>query len=186
MKVAIVSILLLISFNIQARRSHLSEPYRVEKRILLLSINLDAEMMALTKYKNLKTFCEEANYRKTIFNLLDEIHEYHDKLEVDLKETTYNHSKRTISRILKHMDKLENKFNEDDFTNFFKEQCSFQSRIEKYSDHYKAGFGTHSYGGQVYVQEVVLYRYLKRLTKRVESIKRHVEHFYIRRKVWEH
>ena len=143
-------------------------------------------MMALSKYKNLKAFCSDDSYRQTIFTLLDEIHEYHDMLEKDLQATTYNHSKRTIERILSHMDRLDQKFNPDDFTDFFKEQCSFQSKIEKYSDHYKAGFGTHSYGGKVYAQEVVMYRYLKRLTKRVKSIKNHVEHFYFRRKVWEH
>lgn len=143
-------------------------------------------MMELSKYKNLKAFCNESSYRQTIFGMLDQIHEYHDMLEKDLQATTYNHSKRTIQRILNHMDKLDHKFNPESFTSFFKDQCSFQSKIEKYSDHYKAGFGTHSYGGRVYAQEVVMYRYLKRLTKRVKSIKRNVEHFYIRRKVWEH
>ena len=143
-------------------------------------------MMALSSYKNLQAFCEDYSYRQTIFNLLDQIHEYHDLLEGDLETTTYNHSRRTITRILRHMDKLDQKFNAEGFTSFFKEQCSFQFQIEKYSDHYRAGFGTHSYGGRVYAQEAVMYRYLKRLTRRVESIKKHVEHFYIRRKVWEH
>ncbi|MEP1035560.1 hypothetical protein [Ekhidna sp.] len=164
----------------------LSEPYRVEKKIIVLSANLDVEMMALSRYRNLKIFCNDDSYRRTIFSLLDQIHEYHDMLEADLQSTTYNHSKHTITRILKHMDRLDSKFNSDDFTEFFSDQCSFQSRIEKYSDHYKAGFATHSYGGKVYAQEVVMYRYLKRLTRRVKNIKKHVEHFYIRRKVWEH
>ncbi|MEQ8904372.1 hypothetical protein [Ekhidna sp.] len=186
MKAVIIQILFLVSFTAHAKRTHLSEPYKVEKRILLLSVNLDVEMMELSKYKNLKAFCNESSYRQTIFGMLDQIHEYHDMLEKDLQATTYNHSKRTIQRILNHMDKLDHKFNPESFTSFFKDQCSFQSKIEKYSDHYKAGFGTHSYGGRVYAQEVVMYRYLKRLTKRVKSIKRNVEHFYIRRKVWEH
>lgn len=142
--------------------------------------------MALSQYKNLKAFCTDDGYRKTIFSLLEEIHDYHDRLEEDLQATTYNHSKRTIKRILNHMDQLDAKFNQEDFTSFFSEQCSFQSKIEKFSDHYNAGFATHSYGGKVYAQEVVMYRYLKRLTKRVQCIKGHVEHFYIRRKVWEH
>lgn len=166
--------------------SDASEPFSIERKIIVLSANLDVEMMALSNYKNLKTFCSNDNYRETIFALLDQIHEYHDILELDLQSTTYNHSKRTITRILSHMDKLDEKFNPEDFTAFFDDQCSFQSKIEKYSDHYKAGFATHSYGGKVYAQEVVMYRYLKRLTKRVKRIKKHVEHFHIRRKVWEH
>ncbi|MEQ9468033.1 MAG: hypothetical protein RLN88_11515 [Ekhidna sp.] len=187
MKIVSSVILLVSSFGLYANVKYNSyEPYKVEKRILVLSIHLDAEMMALAKYKNLKSFCSNASYRHAIFELLDQIHEYHDMLEKDLKSTTFNHSRRTIERILKHMDHLDRKFNPDDFTSFFREQCSFQSKIEKYSDHYKAGFGTHSYGGRVYAQEVVMYRYLKRLTKRVNRIKRHVEHFYMRRKVWEH
>ncbi|WP_425392092.1 hypothetical protein [Ekhidna sp.] len=186
MKSIIASLLCLVSLNLVAKRAHLSEPYNVEKRILVLSLKLDKEMMALSKYKNLKEFCNDDNYRQTILGLLDHIHDYHDMLEEDLQATTYDHSKRTISRILNHMDKLDKKFNPSDFTGFFREQCSFQSRIEEYSDHYKAGFGTHAYHGKVYAQEVVMYRYLKRLTKRIKRIKKHVEYFYIRRRVWEH
>ncbi len=185
MRLTILSILILLaSIKLYGNRGF--EPYTVEKKILILSIHLDAEMMSLSRYKNLKAFCSDISYRQAIFGLLDQIHEYHDMLEKELQITTYNHSKRTISRILRHMDHLDRKFNPDDFTNFFKEQCSIQSTIEKYSDHYKAGFASHSYGSKVYAQEVVMYRYLKRLTKRVKRIKRHVEHFYIRRKVWEH
>ncbi|SNT27603.1 hypothetical protein SAMN05421640_3114 [Ekhidna lutea] len=184
MRLAIISILLFGSINIYGNKSY--EPYTVEKKILILSIHLDAEMMDLSKYKNLKVFCNDNSYRETIFSLLDQIHTYHDMLEKELQITSYNHSKRTISRILRHMDHLDRKFNPDDFTGFFREQCSIQSKIEKYSDHYKAGFASHSYGSKVYAQEVVMYRYLKRLTKKVKRIKRHVEHFYIRRKVWEH
>ncbi len=165
MKLLLLSISFFVSFRLYSEPN--AKPYSVEKGILLLSVNLDAEMMALSKYKNLQAFCSDNSYRQTIFSMLDQIHEYHDMLEKDLLETTYNHSRRTIERILSHMDKLDRKFNPDDFTSFFKEQCSFQSRIEKYSDHYKAGFGMHSYGGRVYAQEVVMYRYTKRLTKRI-------------------
>lgn len=143
-------------------------------------------MMALSEYKNLKIFCSDDQYRETIFGLLEEIHDYHDMLEADLDTTNYIHSQRTIKRILVHMSKLDSKFNQKDFIYFFREQCTFQSKIEKNADHYNAGFATNSYGGKVYAQEVVMYRYLKRLTKRVQRIKKHVEHFYIRRKVWEH
>ena len=181
MKITSFILLFTTSFSLFAL-----EPYRVEKRILELSIHLDAEMMALSRYKNLREFCNDQSYRQTIFGLLDQIHAYHDMLEKDLKATTYPHSKRIIERILNHMDHLDRKFNPNQFTEFFSEQCSFQSKIEKYSDHYKTGFGTHTYGAKVYAQEVVMYRYLKRLTKRVKRIKGHVEHFYIRRKVWEH
>lgn len=191
MKFIILPLLLLASFNLYSEPirnsdSDKSERNYVEKRILILSKNLDIQMMALADYKNLTTFCNDETYRETIFGLLDEIHNYHDILEEDLKTTTYNHSKRTIKRILNHMDKLDNKFNPEEFTGFFSEQCTFQTKIEKFADHYNAGFATHSYGGKVYAQEVVMYRYLKRLTKRVSSIKKHVAHFHIRRKVWEH
>lgn len=185
-KSILLSILLIASFILYAEPTHRTRSFHIEKRILELSVNLDVEMMALSQYKNLKAFCSDDTYRHVIFGLLDQIHTYHDMLEKDLQVTTYNHSERTIKRVLRHMDKLDSKFNPDDFTDFFREQCSFQSRIENHSTHYKAGFGTHSYGGKVYAQEVVMYRYLKRLTKRVKRIEKHVEHFYIKRKVWEH
>lgn len=191
MKLIVIPFLIFTSLNLFSKDVHdldfvKSERHLVEKKILLLSKSINIQMMALSEYRNLKVFCNDDSYRETIFGLLEEIHEYHNILEEDLQTTTYNHSKRTIRRILSHMDKLDEKFNQDDFTNFFSEQCGFQSSIEKYSEHYNAGFATHSYGGKVYAQEVVMFRYLKRLTKRVKRIKKHVEHFHIRRKVWEH
>lgn len=166
--------------------SETSEPFYTEKKIIELSDNWHRKMMTLSKYQNLKAFCSDDQYRQLVFELLDDIHRYHDILEIELQTTQYNHSKRTIQRILKHMDKLDEKFKPADFTLFFREQCMLQSQIEKNANHYKAGFGTHSYGGKVYTQEVEMYRYLKRLTRRISSIESHVSHFYMKRKVWEH
>lgn len=160
--------------------------YKVEKRVLALSARINVEMMALAEYKNLKTFCNDDTYRETIFLLLEQIHQYHDMLEADLQSTKYNHSQRVIKRILKHLEKLENKYNPTFFEGFFADQCRFQSQIEENSTHYRAAFGTHSYGSRVYAQEVSMYRYLKTLTKQVQRVKHHVEHFYIMRQVWEH
>ncbi|MEP4533188.1 MAG: hypothetical protein ABJ004_08880 [Cyclobacteriaceae bacterium] len=160
--------------------------YKVEKRVLALSARINAEMMALAEYKNLKVFCNDDTYRETIFVLLEQIHWYHDILEDDLQSTKYNHSQRVIKRILKHLEKLEKKYNPAFFEDFFEDQCRFQSQIEENSTHYRAAFGTHSYGSRVYAQEVSMYRYLKTLTRRVERVKHHVEHFYIMRQVWEH
>lgn len=142
-------------------------------------------MMTLSEYKGLKTFCRNDVQRQIIFNLLDEIHQYHDTLEEELRSTTYNHSRRTIKRILKHIDKIEEKYHPEDFAQFFTEQCELQTKINQNSDHYSAGFGTHSFGGKVYTQEVEIYRYLKRLSRRIERVKKHVESFYIHRLVWE-
>ncbi|MEO9474870.1 MAG: hypothetical protein ABJG41_05035 [Cyclobacteriaceae bacterium] len=194
MKISVLSALVFVasiftevnaeSFTIP--ESDKAERYKVEKRVLALSARINVEMMALAEYKNLKTFCNDDSYRETIFLLLEQIHRYHDMLEIDLQSTTYNHSQRAIKRILKHLEKLEKKYNPTYFEDFFDDQCRFQSNIEEHSTHYKAAFGTHSYGSRVYAQEVSMYRYLKTLTRRVQRVKNHVEHFYIMRQVWEH
>jgi hypothetical protein len=189
MKVA-VSIMLIISPLLvfssgNVNKKSESEAYSVQWRIMVLSKKVNVEMMELSRYKNLKTFCSDDSYKETIFSLLDQIHTYHDLLEEDLHTTHYNHSRRTIKRLLRHMDKLDEKFNTEEFADFFKDQCSFQSQIEKHSKHYSAAFSSHSYGSRVYAQEVVMYRYLKRLTRRIQRIKKHVEGFYVRRNKWE-
>lgn len=166
-------------------KSSEAEAYKVQWRIMVLSKKVHVEMMELSRYKNLKTFCNDDSYKETIFSLLDQIHTYHDLLEEDLKTTSYNHSRRTIKRLLRHMDKLDEKFNAEEFSDFFSDQCTFQTRIEKHSKHYSAAFSSHSYGSRVYAQEVVMYRYLKRLTRRIRRIKKHVEGFYVKRKKWE-
>ncbi len=180
-------ILLFLLFTIQHAlfAYNTNDPYLIEKKVLTLSSSLHLEMMALSEYRNLKRFCNDDLYRQSIFTLLNQMHRYHDLLEQDLLANNYPHSKGTIKKILKHMENLDEKYHSEEFLNFFREQCSFASKIEKNSDHYRAGFSTHSYGAKVYAQEVVMYRYMKQLTKKVKNIKKHVEHFYIRRKVWE-
>lgn len=162
-----------------------AEPFATEKKILLLSKSWHNKMMKLTDSKGLKSFCSNDVLRQDILNQLAEIHYYHNLLENDLKTSEYNHSKNTIKRILRHIDKLERKYHPEEFVAFFGEQCFLQSKIQKNSSHYGAGFGTHSLGGKVYTQEVEMYRYLRQLTKRIHKIKEHVEDLYVGRKVWE-
>jgi hypothetical protein len=156
-----------------------------EKKIISLSENWADQVIEMTNSSVLKAFCRNDVQQQSIFSLLDEIHYHHDVLEEELRSTTFNHSRRYITRILKHMDKLDEKYHPDEFAEFFGEQCLLQTKIEKKSHQYRSGFGGHSYTGKVYAQEVVTYRYLKRLTKRISRIKKNVEHFYMRRLVWE-
>ena len=156
-----------------------------ETIIIKLSDNWNEKMLVMADYEELKTFCSSDAERELIFNLLDEIHYHHNQLEKELKTTSYNHSRRVIKRILRHMDKLEQKYHPEEFSTFFSEQCALQTKVEGKADKYSQGFGTHSYSGVVYVQEVQTYRYLKRMTRRIERIKDHVAHFYLRRQIWE-
>lgn len=180
MKIHVLTIIILLH-----TQALLAEPFATERKILSLSKSWKAKMMALTNYKGLRDFCSDDELRMDIFNQLAEIHHYHDMLENELKSSGYNHSSRTIKRILRHIERLERKYHPEDFADFFSEQCSLQSKIQKNSSHYSAGFGSHSYSGKVYAQEVEMYRYLKGLSKKIEKIKMHVEDFYIGRKVWE-
>ena len=187
---ALIFTLIISSFPVHSKSgismdSESSLTENLEKKILDLSSKAHFELMALSEYKNLKSFCQDDSYRETIFNLLDQIHLYHDLLEFDLNQTPYKHSQRIIKKLLKHMDKLDQKHNPTVFNDFFKDQCSFQSNIEKHAVHYSAAFSSHSYGSRVYAQEVVMYRYLKRLTTRINKIRKHVDHFYVRRQQWE-
>ncbi len=156
-----------------------------EKKIISLSDNWNQYVGQINDSRGLKNFCSNDDERHQIFELLDEIHYYHDQLELDLKKTKYNHSKRQIKRILKHMSRIDEKYHPMQFARFFREQCTEQSVVDKNSNHYETSFGPHTYDGKVYMQEVQVQRYLKRLTKSIDRIKEDVEHFYIKRLVWE-
>jgi hypothetical protein len=155
-----------------------ADPLATERTIIELAQSWHEQMQLLSESKVLVGFCASKVDQQTIFNLLDEIHHYHDLLEADLESTPYNHSRRTIRRILKEIDKLSTDFPPEDFAEFFREQCWLRSRTEKKARTYNTGFGTHSYGGQVHTQEAVTEWYLNRLTRRISRIKRHVEHFH--------
>lgn len=156
-----------------------------EKKIISLSDDWNQQVGAIVDNNGLRTFCSNDDERYVIFQLLDEIHYYHDLLEEDLKTTNYNHSKRQIKRILKHMEKIDEKYHPMEFARFFREQCDLQTKLDKNSDQYDSSFGYHTYNGKIYVQEVEIQRYLKNLNKSIDRIKEDVEQFYIRRVVWE-
>lgn len=169
-------IILFLSF---ARLS--ADPFLTERTVIRLSENWLEKMMIVSDYEGLKSFCNNDVQRELLFDLLEEIHYYHDVLEADLQSTANKHSRRSIRRIRKHLDKLETNYRLDDFEAFFREQCTLQSKFERNSAHYSAGFGTHSYEGKVYAQEVEMYRYIKRLSKSIHHIKKRVEDIHLRR-----
>lgn len=176
------SLTLVLLFSIQNLSA---DPFATERTIIRLSQDWHEEMMIVAEYNGLKSFCNNDVQGQTIFSLLDEIHYYHDVLEADLQSTAYNHSSRTIRRLLKQIDKFNAEYRPRDFADFFREQCWLRSRTEKKAKFHNTGFGTHSYGGTVYAQEVVTDWYLKRLSKRIGRIKKYVEDFYVQRMVWE-
>ncbi len=163
-----------------------ADPFSTERAIIQLSHNWQKEMMMVSEYKGLKSFCDDNAKRLSVIRLLDEIHHHHELLETELRSTGYAHSHRTIGRILKQMDKLSEEHHPKAFAEFFREQCWIRYRTEKNSKAYNTGFGTHSYGGRIYEQEMVANWYLKRLSKRIGRIQKLVEHFYRQRMAWEH
>lgn len=171
-------LMLMIPFGVAAET--------LEMRILRVSAQWKDEMHKLTEYHGLRSFCEEANYRNEVFALLHEIHAYHDELERVLKDPISAHSNRVARRLIRHLDHLEKHYNVHAFKLFFREQCGLQKKIEDKAKHYSAGFGVHSYGGKIYAQEVDMYRYINKLTRKISRIRRHVAHFYRRKPVWDH
>ncbi|RED97911.1 hypothetical protein [Marinoscillum furvescens] len=158
----------------------------LEMRISRVTSQWKSEMQKLTEYQGLKSFCEQSAYRRQVIAMLHEIHAYHDELEKLLTSPHSAHTTRVARRLIRHLDHLEEHYNVHAFKLFFHDQCGLQQKIERRSAHYKAGFGVHSYSGKVYAQEVEMYRYIKKLTRKIVRIRKHVGHFYRRKPAWDH
>ena len=153
----------------------------LKTKIGILATSWEVESKRLTEYVGLSGFCMDEGYRNVVHTLLNEIHHFHGILYEELKATADHHDQKKLRKVLNEIEKIEEDYNIESFNDFFRERCYAQQKLEKRSDHYKAGFGVHSYYGKIYVLEEELYRYLKRFEKSIFKIKKHMKHLHIDR-----
>ncbi len=151
----------------------------IEHKIIELASNWKEESKRLTEYVGLSGFCMDGDYRNVVYGLLNEIHSYHAILYQGLLETSNHHDQKKMHEVLDEIEKIEGNYNMESFNDFFRERCYAQADLEKRLNHYKAGFGVHSYYGKIYVMEEELNRYLKKFSKSIIKVKKHLKHLHM-------
>ena len=173
-KVAILAILSITFFAAQAQEETLG------KKITSLTFNWDLSAISLNDYEGLSKFCKDVSYRTGIITLLEDIHHYDSILYDRLVKASRVSSDKEIKKALAEIKKFEADYSMKQFIHFLHDECRDRNKLEKNSDDRKSNLGEESYDGQIYIIETELNNYIKHITKRVDHVKKHVEHLHIK------
>lgn len=144
-----------------------------------LTYRWDKEAEKLSTYDGLITFCDEESYRFEIISLLNDIHHFDSVLYQRLvKAQRFNHDKE-IEKTLEDIREFEDHYAMKDLIHFLHQECLEKGKIEKNAKELKNDIGENSYDGQIYLIEVELNKYIKHITKKVDIIRKHVQHLHI-------
>jgi len=150
------------------------------RKISDITFKWDLESIALNSYDGLLTFCNDKEYRYGVIDLMREIHHY-DSMLYDrlIKANRISSSNKEINRAIKEIEKFEKEYSAKKFIAFLREECMNASDIEKNSRDLKNELASESYDGQILIIENLLNKYIKHITKRLDHIRKHVQHLHI-------
>ncbi len=177
MKKSIIFILAFAMFNLVASAQ---EEASLVKKINDLTYDWDLMSTTLNNYEGLGKFCSEASYRNEFVVLLQGIHHFdsvlYDKLTKAARMSAHNHD---IKKAIEEIHAFEKEYDTHSFIRFLHDECVARQDIEKNAEALKGDVGSDSYGGQIYILESELNKYIKHITKRVDHIRKHVHHLHI-------
>ncbi|MFY0690040.1 MAG: hypothetical protein JXQ90_22905 [Cyclobacteriaceae bacterium] len=156
------------------------ESVSVGRTLDQLTFTWDNEAISLSTYEGLRKFCQDETYRVDVIQLLNEIHHYDSILYQRALVAKTKSSDREIVKLIHEIESFEEEYSSKKFIHFLHQECNAQKSLEKDSDNLKRDIGQDSYDSQVYLIEVEIQRYVKHVTKRVDSIKKHINHLHVK------
>lgn len=168
----LIATFLMIHLMAIAQEENASLSLRVDN----LTYDWDREAKIISNYGGLDAFCNNVEYRNTIITLLNEIHHMDSVLYDRAKQASKRSSNTEIEKLIKDIEKFEKEFSMHKFLVHLKEECATQKEIEKNRVYTKNEVGAESYDGQILLLENELHKYIKHITKRVDTIRKHVHH----------
>lgn len=126
----------------------------------------------LKEYEGLSDYCNNEDYQRFTMEILTLLHEYNDVVYEILTDpyTDKYSSQQEYAKILKDIKKFESKEVREAFKEFMDDNCAFLGDLEADKNHLTKRSTRYSFSGQLYVMETMIYRFLKRIDKRVVSI----------------
>lgn len=171
----IAFIILFLSYGSYAQDSE-----SLGKTISTLTYDWDVMSTELNNYEGLNKFCNDQTYRNDFIVLLQDIHHY-DSLLYDrlIKASRMTNHNKDINKAIDDIQKFEKEYDMHSFIHFLHKECKDQREIEKNAEALKGDVGSDSYGGQIYIIESELIKYIKHITKRIDHVRKHVHHLHI-------
>lgn len=140
-----------------------------------LTTQWDAEAEGLSSYEGLTKFCTDQAYRNELITTMKGIHHYDSVLYDAIAKKARFSDDAEIKKTLKDIEKLQSNYSIRNFLVFLQEECKARSEIEKEAK--KTG---ENMDGEAYILELELQKYVKHVTKQIDSIRDHLHHLHIK------
>ena len=137
-----------------------------------LTIRWDTGAEKLATYDGLKDYCQTQVYRVKTRKLLDQIHHYDTVLYQIVIEKYEADSDAEAKATIDDIEKLETDYTTQSFLVFLREECQEYNAVE--SNLGRAG--GKAYEKEVHAIEKELAKYIRAITKQVDTIDEHVHH----------
>lgn len=168
----ITLLIIVLTFTLSA----LAQDESLRQQIDDVTFSWDTESKTMETYDGLLQFCKDKAYRDGVIEILDQIHHYDSVLYERAQAASKKSDDKEIKKLIKEIESFEDEYSMKGFIAFLYEECKAQSALEKNSKDLKGTSGSDGYDSQVYMLEIELQKYVKHITKRVDSIRKHVHH----------
>lgn len=126
----------------------------------------------IKEYKGLIKYCNDPNYQQNSINVLESLHHYNAVVfEILNDSTTDKYSgQKAFKNTLKDIDKFESSHKSKKFISFMDDNCDYIQELETNKMKLLKQSQMYSFDGRIFVLETMLYRFMKRIDKKVVSI----------------
>ncbi len=126
----------------------------------------------LKTYQGLNEYCRNPDFRKSVDEILKEIHAYDSLILSKLNDPTsyLSWNKKASKKTFSDIEDLEHEFSLAHFIDKMRSSCEFRNEIEANADELKSGVGYESYDSKVYLLETELTKYLHKIDKLIVRV----------------
>lgn len=128
----------------------------------------------LKSYEGLSAYCQDAAFKSHTRYVLGTIHRYDSVLLAQINDPSSNLRSKEAQKITKEIEAFERKHSMQDFNDMFSENCADWRNLEDTKSRTYSASGVHSFDSQVLHLEMIMYRYLNRIDKKLVSLEDHL------------
>ncbi|MEP4596800.1 MAG: hypothetical protein ABJZ92_11410, partial [Cyclobacteriaceae bacterium] len=131
----------------------------------------------LSSYYGLASFCDNADFRNDVLDVLNYIHHYDSLVLGALLDPTQSMDvdHKEYKKSMKLLNAFEEEYSSKKFIAHLKSNCGMYRELEREKDDLKGASGSYSYDGQIILIESDIQKYVKRIDKRVKALTDHVQ-----------
>jgi len=126
----------------------------------------------IKEYKGLSKYCNDPGYQQNSIIVLESLHHYNAVVfEILNDSTTDKYSgQKAFKNTLKDIEKFESSHKSEKFISFMNDNCDYIQELETNKMKLLKQSQMYSFDGRIFILETMLYRFMKRIDKKIVSI----------------